>query len=316
MSEVRVHTARPWLKFYPSDWRGDPRLRMCSLAARGFWIDLICYMHEGTPYGHLTIDGVPPLNEAIAALLGRPPKEVAKALAELEAHRVFDRAQNGAIVSRRMVRDHTKDERDRRNGKAGGNPSLRTREKQGVNPADNAGVDAEDKAQSPEARVQTPERENARAARALSSDEFDQKVWKPYPRTPVMSKEQAWRAWRNAADEDRAAIVAAIPRYAAWLKQKKPDHPVLNLETFIAQRRFAGFAEADEAPVRPRRFYVMSESAQLAAWDAHYRATRRTGAPRDRNGGWWVETEWPPGHAANAPDAASAPDGTDDDAAE
>ena len=51
---------KPWLKFYPADWRADPRLRMCSLAARGLWIELMSYMHEGEPYGHLTIDGVPP----------------------------------------------------------------------------------------------------------------------------------------------------------------------------------------------------------------------------------------------------------------
>src|SRR5262249_55925288 len=97
--------ARPWMKFYATDWRADPRLRMGSLAARGLWIDPMTYMHEGEPYGHLTIDGVPPPAHAIAALVGRPVSEVAKALAELEARRVFDRAENGAIVSRRMVRD-------------------------------------------------------------------------------------------------------------------------------------------------------------------------------------------------------------------
>ena len=146
-------------------------------------------------------------------------------------------------------------------------------------------------------RLQSPEKEEARAARALSPEEFDRKVWAPYPRTPVMSRERAWKAWTRAREEDRAAIVAAIPRYAAWLAQKKPDHPVLNLDTFIAQRRFAGFAESASAPAPPRRFYAAAESPQLAAWETHLRATRGRGLPRDRNGGWMVETEWPPGHA-------------------
>jgi hypothetical protein len=109
--------ARPWMKFYPVDWRAGPRLRMCSLAARGLWIDLITYMHEGEPYGHLTIDGVPPPTHAIAALVGRPVNEVSEALAELEARGVFDRAASGAIVSRRMVRDNVKSDQDRANDK-------------------------------------------------------------------------------------------------------------------------------------------------------------------------------------------------------
>jgi hypothetical protein len=142
-----------------------------------------------------------------------------------------------------------------------------------------------------------PEKENARAARALSWQEFEQKVWEPYPRTPVMSKDQAWRAWGKARDEDRAAIAAAIPRYAAWLKQKKPDHSVLNVATFIGERRFDGFAERVAAP--PAGFYARLDSPQLAAWDAHSRVTRGRGLPRDRNGGWWVATEWPPGHPAH-----------------
>jgi hypothetical protein len=66
---------------------------------------------------------------------------------------------------------------------------------------------------------------------------------------------------------------------------------------FITQRRFERFG-APEGPVglAPAGFYTKAESAQLAAWDAHRRAMGRRSLPRDRNGGWWVETEWPPGH--------------------
>jgi hypothetical protein len=95
-------------------------------------------MHEGEPYGHLTIDGVPPTASGIASLVGRPLNEVLKALAELEMHRVFDRAENGAIVSRRMVRDKAKADRDRENGGRGGNPQLRCEDNAGVNPTDKA----------------------------------------------------------------------------------------------------------------------------------------------------------------------------------
>lgn len=132
-----MNTAKkPWMKFYPADWRGEPRLRMCSFAARGLWIDLMSYMHEGTPYGHLTIEGhAPDLNE-IASLTARPVSETRKALAELDARKVFSRSQEGTIYSRRMVRDADKAMRDKENGKAGGNPSLKPQ----VNPPDKAHI--------------------------------------------------------------------------------------------------------------------------------------------------------------------------------
>jgi hypothetical protein len=127
---------QPYMKFYCSDWRGDPRLRMCSLAARGLWIDLMSYAHEGDPYGHVTIDGKVPDLAGIAALVARPLKEVKAAIAELEERNVFSRADNGAVYSRRMVRDKAKAERDKQNGKAGGNPNLKPPDNGGVNPPD------------------------------------------------------------------------------------------------------------------------------------------------------------------------------------
>jgi len=40
----------PWFKFYTSDWLTEPALRMCSLTARGAWVDLICYMEKAGTY--------------------------------------------------------------------------------------------------------------------------------------------------------------------------------------------------------------------------------------------------------------------------
>lgn len=138
MSEPKKEEKRlPYMKFYCSDWRGDPRLRMCSLAARGLWIDLMSYAHEGEPYGHLTIDGKVPDLPGIAALVARPLKEVKAAIAELEDRNVFSRADNGAVISRRMVRDKAKADKDKQNGKGGGNPKLKPSVNEGVNPQDN-----------------------------------------------------------------------------------------------------------------------------------------------------------------------------------
>lgn len=53
---------------------------------------------------------------------------------------------------------------------------------------------------------------------------------------------------------------------------------------------------AEAAAALEAMFYAGAESPQLDAWDAHYRAVSNKSAPRDRNGGWYFKTEWPPGY--------------------
>lgn len=115
---------------------------MCSYAARGLWADLLGLMHEAEPYGHLLINGIAPNAKQIAGLLGGSEKEVKMLLSELRTAGVYSEADNGVIVSRRMIRDHEKRERDKANGKSGGNPAL----KGGVNPRPNPEVGDQDKA--------------------------------------------------------------------------------------------------------------------------------------------------------------------------
>lgn len=105
---------QPWLKFYPADWRADPRLRMCSYAARGLWIDVIAVMHEAEPYGHLLVNGRAPTPRQLAGLLGGTERQVTALLAELEEAGVFSRTEDGVIYSRRMVRDRERSEEGRK----------------------------------------------------------------------------------------------------------------------------------------------------------------------------------------------------------
>lgn len=42
--------------------------------------------------------------------------------------------------------------------------------------------------------------------------------------------------------------------------------------------------------------YAKAESPQLAAWDRHWKVVSGKAAPRDRNGGWYFNSEWPPDH--------------------
>lgn len=43
-------------------------------------------------------------------------------------------------------------------------------------------------------------------------------------------------------------------------------------------------------------YYARADSDQLQAWDSHSMATRGKLMPRDKNFGWFVPEEWPPGY--------------------
>ncbi len=44
---------RPSFQFYPADWRVNAKLRRCSHAERGIWLDVMCFMHDSDEYGIL-----------------------------------------------------------------------------------------------------------------------------------------------------------------------------------------------------------------------------------------------------------------------
>lgn len=100
-----IEKRKPWFKFYVGNWRADELLRMCGLAARGLWVEMLSIMHKATPYGHLLVNGVQPDVDDLARLTGVSAKEVKAALDELERKAVFSRTDDGTIYSRKMVRD-------------------------------------------------------------------------------------------------------------------------------------------------------------------------------------------------------------------
>lgn len=54
---------RPAFQFYAKDWRGNLKLRRCSDAAKGAWIEIMCVLHDSEEYGVARF----PLKELVAA---------------------------------------------------------------------------------------------------------------------------------------------------------------------------------------------------------------------------------------------------------
>lgn len=80
---------RPSFQFYPADWKNNSKLRRCSDAARGAWIDVLCLLHDSDEYGVCRW----PLEE-LARAAGVPIKLVR----ELSSKDVLKGADKGATA--------------------------------------------------------------------------------------------------------------------------------------------------------------------------------------------------------------------------
>lgn len=96
---------RPAFQFYPGDWLRDLALRSVSVGARGLWMDLICLMHDGQPYGHLALGGRAIPDGQVARMVGLTVEEYRPLRDELVSAGVAQVAGDGVLHSRRMVKD-------------------------------------------------------------------------------------------------------------------------------------------------------------------------------------------------------------------
>lgn len=115
---------RPSFQFYPSDWLRDTALRSCSTGARGLWMDMICFMHEGSPYGHLKVGDKVILAFNLSRMVGETLDVVEGWLEELSTAGVYETTDEGVIYSKRMIRDENLRQIRAEGGSKGGNPAL------------------------------------------------------------------------------------------------------------------------------------------------------------------------------------------------
>jgi len=97
--------ARPSFQFYPDDWLSETGLRLCDLAARGLWIDLLCHMFKSPKRGLLYSRANQMGSREIAQLVGRPIAEVKQSIDQLIRYGVCETTADGTIYSRRLVRE-------------------------------------------------------------------------------------------------------------------------------------------------------------------------------------------------------------------
>lgn len=120
----------PAMPFYVGDWLKCPEVRALPPDYRGLWFDLICYMWESTERGVMVNpSGNPYTEDEIIRMVGLDNQNSTKWLTKLLENGVcYKRKSDGAIFSKRMVKDEKLREIRRISGSKGGNPNLLSKE--------------------------------------------------------------------------------------------------------------------------------------------------------------------------------------------
>ena len=113
-----------WIKFYWAEWLSDANLRRCSLAARGFWMDLQSIAAQSEPKGYVATGDAPLDNADISRICGVAVRDVESLIRELQRNRVLSCDERGRIYAPRMVHDAQQRLRAKSFGARGGNPAL------------------------------------------------------------------------------------------------------------------------------------------------------------------------------------------------
>lgn len=237
-----------WAKFYWADWQSDPKLKLCSLAAQGLWMRMLCIAADAKTVGYVTVDGKPMGAEEIAIIAGQPAKAVKPLLDELERRGVFSRSGKGVIYCRRMVVDQKKARAARKNGKLGGNPTLGKQSENG------ALVKGGDKPHKPKAKKPEDIPPNPPGGGTANLEGFDE-GWSLYPISGRANhgEDLAAAEWPAAvrAAGGAARLIDAIRAHAAQVAASrarvKAFHRWLRDKGFSAYLSRPGAAAAQPA---------------------------------------------------------------------
>lgn len=197
----------PALHFYVQDYLADTRA--LSNEMKGFYVDLLCYMHKSSRRGYLNqANGQPYSPQDLGMMTGTSADRAAHLLQALMNSEVISATHQGIPYSRRMVRDEKKRLEGIKNGKRGGNPSL----KKGVNPLGYPSPEDEDEGSSSPSSGGDPRGGESRPLTA--KDEFWGPVCRIFGLEPKTVSDEM-RLYQQCADfRLKGATVAELERRA------------------------------------------------------------------------------------------------------
>jgi len=251
----------PAFQFYPADWKKDPGVQSLSRHDRSVWFDMLLIMHESSERGVLLLAGKPMPEDALARVLNLDNQEVKQILSTLLTYGVAsERQEDGAIISRRMVKDEELIQIRRKAGKKGGNPVLlkqipTTPVKQNLTtPVKQIPTPSSSSSSSSSTTVI---KEEAIASCPVSPNEkFPLKpIWDLVPQISRTrsSQKQVIAEWKKIKVENRPTIPALIAAIEAWCKTDKwaVDGCAEGLHLWINRRQWENVPTTEEEPEEP-----------------------------------------------------------------
>jgi len=181
---------------------------------------MICYMHEGNPYGHLKVGNKVILAPNLASMVGSTLDVVEGWLDELFQAGVFQYAEDNAIFSKRMIRDENLRQLRAAGGIKGGNPNLKDNHKVNLQPNLKDETKVKQKP-TPSSSSSSSSSSSANTPLPPKGELFDL-FWKAYPKK--VGKDAAYKAFaKRKPDEQLVKTMIASVRKQADTEQWKKD---------------------------------------------------------------------------------------------
>lgn len=171
----------------------------------------------------------------IAASLGEPVAIIEMVFVGLNEVKMIE---NNVVVawSKRQFESDISTERSRKHRKASRNVNAALQQQHATPPETETETDS---------KTEIKKESSPKRVRTVYSDDFETKFWKPYPKTPIMSKKEAFREWKNLSVEQQTTACSAIAGFVTFLRAN-PTHSVVHACRFLSQGRGEGFQP--EAP--------------------------------------------------------------------
>lgn len=115
-------------------------------------------------------------------------------------------------------------------------------------------------------------------------------------------REPARIAFNEAVGQgaDPQAIIAGMRRFAEAHADSRGTRFLSRTEKWLREKTWQDYQQAAAPVASSGQVWLHADDDRYRAWDAHRRATTGRGLPTDARGGWYLPSEWPPGHKETA----------------